>query len=82
MTTNIYAIVNEIKDYVRGNWGSPFVAAFFLLLLLATVCLSADTYALADTAATYAYFALTIGVFLQLVCFLKDRKKVTAVEAL
>jgi hypothetical protein len=77
-----YVPLTKIKRYVRANWGSPFIVAFMLLLLFAAVLLSTSSSILADDLAVYAYSALVVGVFLQLVCFLKDRKKVTDAEAL
>ncbi len=80
MTRHNY-VRTKIVAYVRANWGSPFIVVFMLFLLFAAVSLSAGTPTLADTVAVYAYYALTVGVFLQLVCFLKDRKKVSGTEA-
>lgn len=72
-------IMFKIKGYVKGNWGSPFIAGFMLLLLTAAVSLSAGLSSLADAIAVYAYYALVVGVVLQLACFLKYRKKVVEV---
>ncbi len=66
---------DKIKGYVRENWGAPFIMGFISLLLLAAVSLAIDLAVLADGIAIAAYFALVAGVFLQLVCFLKDNKK-------
>jgi hypothetical protein len=52
-----------------------------LLLLSAAVSLSAGLSSLANAVAVYAYYALVVGVVLQLVCFLKYRKKVSEAEA-
>jgi hypothetical protein len=46
-----------------------------LLLVVAAVFLPAGWSSLADTVAVYAYYALVAGVFLQLACFLKYRRK-------
>lgn len=63
------------KRYVRENWGAPFIVGFILLLVVAAVSMATGLDALADNAATYAYYALIAGVVLQLVCFLKFREK-------
>jgi hypothetical protein len=59
-----------VRGYVRENWGAPFVVGFMALLTLAAVCLLMDFAVLANEVAVYAYFALVIGVLLQLICFL------------
>jgi hypothetical protein len=70
----------RVKGYVKENWGSPFIMGFMVLLLSAAVSLSLGSSYLADAIAVYAYYALVAGVILQLVCFLKYRKKVSAAE--
>ena len=68
-------IMLKFKGYIKGNWGSPLIVAFIVLLFAAAVSLSIGLSSLADTVAVYAYFALVAGVFLQLACFLKNRGK-------
>jgi undecaprenyl pyrophosphate phosphatase UppP len=65
----------SFKDYVRENWGAPFVVGFMALLMVAAVSLLMDYIVLADEVAVYAYYALVIGVVLQLACFMKYRKR-------
>jgi hypothetical protein len=65
----------KVKGYIKVNWGAPFIVAFMLLLMVAAVSLSLSLSSLADAVAVYAYYALVIGVVLQLVCFLKYRGK-------
>jgi hypothetical protein len=79
--TGFNKITVKVKGYVKENWGSPFIVGFMLLLLSAAVSLSAGLSSLADAVAVYAYYALVVGVVLQLVCFLKYRKKVSEAEA-
>jgi hypothetical protein len=68
-------IMLKVKGYVKENWGSPFIGGFMLFLFVTAVCLSAGFASLADTLAVYAFYALVIGVFLQLASFLKYRGK-------
>ena len=65
----------KVKGYVTENWGSPFIVGFMLLLIFAAVSLSAGLSSLADNIAIYAYYALVVGVVLQLVCFFKYPRK-------
>jgi heme/copper-type cytochrome/quinol oxidase subunit 4 len=65
----------RIKVYTRENWGAPFIVGFMLLLMVAAVSLSIGVADVANEVAIYAYYALVVGVVLQLVCFLKYRKK-------
>jgi heme/copper-type cytochrome/quinol oxidase subunit 4 len=46
-----------------------------LLLMVAAVSLSIGVADVANEVAIYAYYALVVGVALQLVCFLKCNKK-------
>jgi hypothetical protein len=64
----------RVKRFVEENWGAPFIVGFMLLLMIAAASLSMSFATLADEVAVYAYFALVVGVFLQLVCYLKDNK--------
>lgn len=68
-------IPSRIKVYAKANWGAPFVFGFMLLLIVAAVSLSIGLGDLANEVAVYAYFALVFGVILQLVSFLKYRKR-------
>ena len=66
---------NRVKAYVRESWGAPFIVGFMLLLMVAAVSLAMGLAVLADGVAIAAYCALVAGVVLQLVWFLKFRKK-------
>jgi hypothetical protein len=65
----------KLRRYVEENWGSPFIAAFMVLLIVAAFSLSAGLFYQADAIAVYAFYALAAGVLLQLICFLKNRKR-------
>jgi len=79
--TGFDKITFKLKRHVEKNWGSPFIVVFMLLLLSAAVSLSEGLSSLADGIAVYAYYALIVGVVLQLVCFVKYREKVSEAEA-
>jgi hypothetical protein len=74
----IRAFANKIperaKGYVKENWGAPFILGFMALLMLAAVFLLMDFAVLANESAVYAFYALVVGLCLQLFCFLKYRK--------
>ena len=76
MTQNDFErIMIKVKGYIKENWGSPFIAGFMLLLVVAAVFLSVGWFYIADSVAAYAYYALVIGFFFQLASFLKYRGK-------
>jgi hypothetical protein len=68
---SLKTMVLKVKGYIKQNWGSPFIGAFMLLLVVAASYLSAGFASLADIIAVYAFYALVAGVFLQLASFLK-----------
>jgi len=68
-------ILARVKRYIRENWGAPFIVGFMLLLMVAAASLSMGLAALANEVAIYAYYALVVGVFLQLAYFLKYAKR-------
>jgi heme/copper-type cytochrome/quinol oxidase subunit 4 len=69
------SVPSRVKGYVKENWGAPFVVGFMALLMVAAVSLMMDYIVLANEVAVYAYYALVIGVVLQLACFMKYRKR-------
>jgi hypothetical protein len=72
--TGFDKITIKLKGHVKENWGSPFIAGFVVLLLTAAVSLSVGLSFWANALAVYAFYALTVGVILQLVCSVKYRK--------
>ena len=68
-------IIVKVTDYVKENWGLPFIVGFMALLLSAAVSLATGLSYWADLFSLYAYYALAIGVLLQLACLFKNRKK-------
>jgi len=64
----------RLKGYVKLNWGSPFVFSFVVLLLSAGYSLLCGISSLADILSECAFYALAIGVTLQILCSLKYRE--------
>jgi len=63
-----------ILRYFRENLGAPFIIAFIMLLIACAVLLIIENERLAEELAVYAYYLLVIGVLLQLISFLKERR--------
>lgn len=63
----------KVKMYFRENLGAPFVIGFQVLLLVAAGFLVVGNSGLANEVAVYAYYLLVVGVFLQLVSFVRSR---------
>jgi heme/copper-type cytochrome/quinol oxidase subunit 4 len=59
------------KRYFRENWGAPFALVFMMLLIVVAVCSAVGLMLWASQIAIYSYYALAVGVILQLVCFLR-----------
>ncbi|MDR2719513.1 MAG: hypothetical protein LBC03_01750 [Nitrososphaerota archaeon] len=62
------------KGPIKENWGFPFLFVFVVLLAGVAVFLSAGLSYLSDTLVIYAFYALFVGVVLQLFSFLKPVK--------
>jgi hypothetical protein len=61
--------------YFRENCGAPFIVVLMLLLMVAAASLSMGMADVANEAAIYAYYALVVGVVLQLISFVGHRKE-------
>lgn len=59
------------KQYLRENWGAPFVLAFIVLLITSGVYLSFGDSSAANNIAVYAFYALVLGVVLQIASYVK-----------
>ena len=68
------SLLVRVKGYLKENMGAPFIVTFMLLLAVVAFSLSAGWASLADEVAIYAFYALVIGVVLQLVSFIKHLK--------
>ena len=62
----------RFRLYLRSNYGAPFVVAFIVLLVAAAVLESLGTGGIANALAEYAYFAIVIGVVLQVIASRKN----------
>jgi len=71
----VKVIPARVKGYVMENWGAPYILGFMLLLMVAATLLAIGSSFLANEVAVYSYYALVVGVVLQLVCFLKYGEK-------
>ena len=67
--------LTSFKGYIEANWGLPLIGLCILFLMATAVCSFIGLSSLADSLAIYAYYALIAGVILQLICFIKYRKR-------
>lgn len=56
---------------MQENWGAPFVLAFIILLIISAVYLSTGNSSKANSIAVYAFYALVLGVVLQIASYVK-----------
>ena len=63
------------ERYFKENWGAPFIIGFMMLLMVAIGSLITDSIQLAESIANYAYYALVVGVVLQIAGFLNNGRK-------
>jgi len=68
--------MGRLKDYLKENWGAPFIVGFQALLLACAGLSVQGNSGLASELAAYAYYLLVIGVILQLTSFMKARVRV------
>jgi hypothetical protein len=69
--TNCLKLWRRSKQYLRENWGAPFVVAFILLLISSAALLSLGNSNSANNVAVYAFYALVLGVVLQIASYIK-----------
>jgi hypothetical protein len=65
-------IIFKAKQYLKENWGAPFIIAFMIMLMICACLLASGNDTLANEIAVYAYYSLVIGVVLQLVTFIRE----------
>lgn len=71
------AVVTQLKRYFEKNWGAPFIIAFIFLILFIAADLSFSLFSSAEKISVAAFVALSLGVVLQLICFVKYRNSNT-----
>ncbi len=68
-------IDERVKDYLKNNYGAPFIIVFMALLIYAAIYLAYGKKAIADQLAVYAYYMLVIGVIGQIIAYIRNRDK-------
>ncbi len=63
------------RQRLRSDWGAYFIIGFIVILMIAIAFYMSDNIPLAESIANYAYFALVIGVFLEIVGLARNRQK-------
>lgn len=61
-----------VKQMFSRGWGYPFIGGFLILLLLSAIVLAVGWVYEAEFIADIAYFALVVGVVLELAYFQKS----------
>lgn len=74
-TTRTIKVPPKIKKYFKENPGAIYVVAFQVLLLVCAGLLIQGNSVLAEGVAIIAYFLLVIGVFWQLIFFVRHAKE-------
>jgi hypothetical protein len=70
-----YFAKERIKAYVSENPGAPFILSFQSLLIACAMLLVEGNEAMANELAVYAYYALVLGVLLQIASYFKEGRK-------
>ena len=65
----------RIEQYLKENWGAPFIVAFMAILVACACLLASGNEGLANELAVYAYYSLVIGVVLQLASFIREERR-------
>jgi len=58
--------IGRIMNYLKENWGAPFIICFMILLMAAALFLADGVELVANEIAVYAYYFLVAGVVLQI----------------
>jgi len=66
-----------VKEHFRSNPGALFILAFQVLLVSATVFLVHGDSSFADQIAIYAFYALVIGIAVQIGVAIREERKRT-----
>jgi hypothetical protein len=65
------SVSRRAKNYLRTNWGAPFVIAFIVLLVASATELSIGAADAANGIAAYGFYSLVAGIVLQISSFVK-----------
>jgi hypothetical protein len=63
------------RQRLRSDWGAYFIIGFIVILLIAIFYYMLGSVRLAESMADYAYYALVIGVVLEILGFARHRQK-------
>jgi len=64
----------KLVAFIRVNWGVPLIVIFITLLMSSAFLLSAGFSSTSDKISLYAFYSLSIGILLQIICNLKYKK--------
>jgi hypothetical protein len=67
--------LNQLKNYLKANPGTPFIVAFMILLLSAAALLTTGRSNDADNFANYAFYSLVLGIAIQVGVVLRESRK-------
>jgi hypothetical protein len=63
------------RQRLRSDWGAYFIIGFIVILLIAVSFYINGSDQLAESIANYAYYALVIGVVLEILGYVIERQK-------
>jgi hypothetical protein len=63
------------RQRLKSDWGAYFIVSFIIILAIAISFYISNSTQLAESIANYAYYALVIGVVLEILGFARDRHK-------
>lgn len=70
----------RLKNYFRSNPGTIFILGFQVLLVSAAVFLVTGSSSAADQLAIYAFYALIIGIAIQIGVAIREERKRTRTD--
>ncbi len=73
--------LKQLRGYFRANPGTLFIVAFQVLLMTAAVLLVLGNSPVANEVAVYAFYAVVIGVVLQIVIVVREERKRTRADS-
>lgn len=70
-----YFTIDRVRAYVAENPGAPFILGFQFLLIVYALLLVKGAKVMANNLAVYAYYALVVGVLLQIFSYAREERK-------